>query len=376
MTIAIRMICYLIILILISYSLLRYFHLWTRTGIPYCLYYILQGILLLNLLICQRRVVWIPNEILRNVLQGISAVYLSIMLYTPPLCFVRGIIRWIGDHKKKKGRIYRFFNHPARSIYCFLIFSICVGVLSFIQMRHISMTEYSVAIEKNAGQDNMKVALISDAHIGSAMTRTSLSKTITRINETKPDIVILCGDIFDSNTTKELREYSIQCLNKLQTKYGIYYIEGNQEVHLKEDLRNLLKDSEIKVLLDQTITLQNGIQLVGLRDLSDKRKNPVDRVLQSIAKESPVIVASHRPVDLETISSLGVDLTVCGHTIGGQYPLGFLPVSLVNDMVYGQKKIASMTAVTTSGAGGYGIPSKVTSKSEFVLIQLQLTGKK
>ena len=112
--------------------------------------------------------------------------------------------------------------------------------------------------------------------------------------------------------------------------------------------------------------LTDGIQLVGLRDSADKKKISPEQLLSGIDTEQPVLVLSHRPKDLELLSRAGADLVLCGHTHGGQYPLGFLAALAANDMNYGIKKYGTMTAVTTSGAGGDGIPSKLTVPSEIV----------
>ena len=155
--------------------------------------------------------------------------------------------------------------------------------------------------------------------------------------------------------------------------YGVYYIEGNQEARTG-NFEKKFEGSDIHILQDQTIYLTNGVQLVGLRDSMNSDKLPLESVLLGLDSEKPVITVSHRPVSLNELSDLGSDLTLCGHTIGGQYPFGSLFVRATGDMVYGQKTFQTMQAITTSGAGGYGIPAKFTSKSEIVIINVTFTG--
>ena len=101
--------------------------------------------------------------------------------------------------------------------------------------------------------------------------------------------------------------------------------------------------------------------------MSDKDKILPSSYLEQIKKDSPyTIVISHRPRKLEDIARYNVNLTLCGHTAGGQYPLTGWIENLSSDMIYGIKKTGTMTVVTTSGVGQYGIPSKIMAPAEIV----------
>ncbi len=372
MSIILRMICYFVIVLLICYSLLRYYHLWSRNNLPNTAYFVLQIVFLICLVICQRKASLLPGGIFGSIFQGISAVYFSIMVFTPILCFIRGVIRIAGGRMKKHGKIYRFFNHPARSIYCFLVLTAMFGGFAFFQMRHLVTTEYQISLAKTSDDESMNIALISDVHLGSGVTENGLVKLIEKTNACNPDLILLCGDIIDNNTSAGLRSACAKHLKSFKAKYGVFYIEGNKEA-LINHYEKLFEESNVKFLEDQTIYLANGVQLIGLRDQSNKDKLPVEQVLLGMDSEKPIIVASHRPVDLDKLAGAGTDLVLCGHTIGGQYPLGNFYARLSNDMVYGQKKFDKMNAITTSGAGGYGVPVKFISKSEIALVHVTFT---
>ena len=128
MVIVTKITIYFIVFILIGYSLLRFYHLWNRRGLPDWLYWMFQAVMLGTFFICQNKSVWIPDSMFKKGLLIFSAITFNVYLYTPVFCFVRGCIRWI--HKKveaKRGhRINRFFsfvNHPAKPIYLFIILS-------------------------------------------------------------------------------------------------------------------------------------------------------------------------------------------------------------------------------------------------------------
>ncbi len=364
----------LAVLLLVSYSVLRYHHLWNRYHLPDIPYFVIQAFFILLALLCGIKASWIPNEAVRNVLQAVSAVYASVMLYTPVFCFFRGIVRFVGKRMKNKGRVFRFFNHPSKSIYCIFFLTALIGVVSFCRMRYVVVTDYQVSVRKPAETEEMKIVFLSDPGLGSTMTKESFAGLVSRINRCEPDLVILCGDILDRNVSGPLKSYAAEHLQDLSATYGVFYVEGNKELRMGEDFAAWFENIGITVLNDRTAHLANGVQLVGLRDLSDPEKLPPETVMQGVDRERPVVVASHRPKELKKLSAAGGDLVCCGHTLGGQYPLGSLAVRAVNDMNYGIKEYGAMRAITTSGAGGCGIASKLTAPSEIVLIRVSFEG--
>lgn len=362
-----RMCFYMFVALLAGYSLLRYYLLWKRTKIPNALYFVFQVVLLGALYICYQKVPLIKNELFRNVLQGISAIYFCILVYTPLFCLIREWIRRCGKKKEKKGKIYRFFNHPAKSIYVILGITVLIGLYSFINMRFINATEYSVRIEKEAEEETFTVAFIADLHVGSGVTRYGIDSMIEKVNEMQADIIVLGGDVFDQNTTDQMKQYTLNGLKKLEAEYGVFFVEGDHELKQKEPFTDQITQLGITVLQDQATYLVNGIQLVGLRDHIDQKKQSVDFIMNSLDKEKPIVVISHRPKELKKLSEYGVDLVLSGHTHGTDW--------LSHDMVYGEKKYGTMTAITTSGVGGYGIPSKVIVPSEIVKIEISMKEK-
>jgi len=357
-----RMCFYMLAALMAGYSLLRYYLLWKRTKVPNALYFVFQVALLGTLYICYQKVPLISNEILRNVLQGISAVYLCVLVYTPVFCLVREIIRRLGKKKEKKGKFYRFFNHPARSIYMILGITVVIGIYSFINMRLVCMNEYAVAVEKSAQEKEFTIAMISDLHVGSGVTRHGLNRMVEKTNAMKADIIVIAGDVFDKNTTDSMKQYTLEKLKELDAEYGVFFVEGDHELKQKEPFTDQISELGITVLQDQATYLVNGIQLVGLRDRIDQKKESLDFIMNGLDKEKPIIVVSHRPKELKELSEYGADVVLSGHTHGMDW--------LSNDMVYGTKKYGTMTAITTAGAGGYGIPSKVIVPSEILKIKV------
>lgn len=377
MVIVTKITIYFIVFILIGYSLLRFYHLWNRRGLPDWLYWMFQAVMLGTFFICQNKSVWIPDSMFKNGLLIFSAITFNVYLYTPVFCFIRGCIRWI--HKKveaKRGhRINRFFsfvNHPAKPIYLFIILSLILGIFSYANAVHMVTTEYAVSVpETNKKTEKMVIAFITDCHLGSAIDQNQWIKLVDKINDMQPDLLILGGDIVDNNTPDSYYTLLTDTLGRLQPAFGKFCVEGDNEAEQTDDYAEQMEKAGVTFLKDQTAYLYNQYRLIGLRDMSDKDKILPSSYLEQIKKDSPyTIVISHRPRKLEDIAQYNVNLTLCGHTAGGQYPVTGWIENLSSDMIYGIKKTGTMTVVTTSGVGQYGIPSKIVAPAEIVKITL------
>ena len=59
------------------------------------------------------------------IMHAYSVIYGSVMILTPILCFVRGIVRFIGKKAGCAGKYTAFFNHPTKLILGFLLLPVC-----------------------------------------------------------------------------------------------------------------------------------------------------------------------------------------------------------------------------------------------------------
>ena len=89
----------------------------------------------------------------------------------------------------------------------------------------------------------------------------------------------------------------------------------------------------------------------------------------------PVIVMDHEPKEFKQLSEAGADLDLSGHTHDGQIFPGNLVTGMMWENSCGYKKIGNMHSVVTSGAGVWGPPLRVGTKSEVCQITVRFSGK-
>ncbi len=260
--------------------------------------------------------------------------------------------------------------------------------------RQIQMTRYSVEIpsESMSGK-SMKIVLAADLHLGYSIGYKQVEKMVNMINEAKPDLVCLSGDIFDNyyealDNPEKIRE----ALSGINSKYGVYACYGNHDyeeeilagftfdseeyVYIGDKMRKLLYDAGIRTLEDESVLIDDSFYLVGRKDYSSRKKsgsgrmNP-EELLGGLDLEKPVIVMDHQPRELQELAAAGADMDLCGHTHDGQMFPGNLMTSLIWENSCGYLKKGEMHNIVTSGAGIFGPYMRVGTKSEIVEIDVK-----
>lgn len=278
-------------------------------------------------------------------------------------------------------------KRPSRILACGLAPLVLVaGVLSYgwWNMYHIVETTYQIPTDKTLSQP-YRAVLIADLHYGNGITGEALAEQCDRISAREPDFVLLGGDIVDENTTLEGMQEACALLGSIRSRYGIYYVCGNHDrnayrndpAYTIRELYGTLTAHGITVLEDETVVLNGDITLMGRADpgfSAQYGRASVQELLDKAHADPDTfwLVADHQPMELAKSAALGVDLTVSGHTHGGQvFPIGLCDRLVhFNEMNYGCRERDGMYTVVTSGICGWGFPIRTEARSEYVWLEI------
>ncbi|SHH22875.1 metallophosphoesterase [Desulforamulus hydrothermalis] len=239
--------------------------------------------------------------------------------------------------------------------------------------QKINLQRYDINIPKAAGQ--LRIVMLSDIHIDSAKPRDYVETMVRRINLLNPDLVVLTGDIFDDKDISVLTKEK-EILRHIKAKYGVFGVLGNHEYYtgnLSEIIKTL-KEANIVILRDEAVEIA-GVCLVGRDDVSQKRK-PLASLLAGAAKDKPIILLDHQPVNLEEARLAGVDLQLSGHTHRGQFFPNQLITRRIYEVDYGYLAKENLQVIVSSGYGTWGPPVRLGTRSEIVEIIITFTGTK
>ena len=242
--------------------------------------------------------------------------------------------------------------------------------------------EYNISVNKSAGSvKTLRIAAVSDIHLGSIIRKRSLKKMSAIIKDLKPDIVLLLGDIVDGEIGPVLRGDLLQYFTWPQCTDGLYAITGNHEFIGGAD-RTIpyIESKGIRVLKDEIITLDGGIQLIGRIDRDSfrfykKERKTLGELMQQVDTTKPVILLDHQPFHLDETAKYGIDLELSGHTHNGQmWPLNYV-TSMIYELSYGYMKKRNTNFIVSSGYGLWGPRVRSGSRSEVLLINITFNGK-
>lgn len=336
----------------------------------------------------------LPQGPLKHFMSGIGNLWLGTLLYTIIIFtiafFLKLIYFTLSDippHKVYKSKVYKI------SGFISFFFIAVVTIWGAINARNIHTTKYKININKKTNLAELNIVMVADLHLGYNIGYLEIEKMVKKINNEHPDIVIIAGDIFDNNYDALDSPSKIKkAFKRIKSKYGIYAVYGNHDIDEKtlagftfdynaykvSDLRmdQLLKDSDINLLRDEYVYIDNSFYLYGRPDYQrlgrniSKRKTP-QQITKKMDKTKPIIVIDHQPRELQELQKAGVDLDLSGHTHDGQVFPGNILTSLMWDNSYGLKKYQNFTSIVTSGVGVYGPNMRVGTIAEITAIKVK-----
>ncbi|AIQ26716.1 metallophosphoesterase [Paenibacillus sp. FSL H7-0737] len=255
-----------------------------------------------------------------------------------------------------------------------------IGLVSYgiYNANQIKEVTYPIQIHKSTSLDHLNIVLISDLHLGYVNDVKFIEDVVDRINNMQPDIVLMSGDIFNGNYyALSNPSKGIELLNTIQSTYGVYACLGNHDAGRSYDeIVNFIDKSNIRLLNDEHVVIDNQFVVVGRRDSSPigdqgNARAVTSEVMSSINTTMPVIVMDHQPTNMIQYGD-DVDLILSGHTHQGQvFPANLITNAMFTvDYGHYQKNQNSPNVIVTSGAGTWGPPLRIGTNSEIALIKV------
>jgi uncharacterized protein len=176
----------------------------------------------------------------------------------------------------------------------------------------------------------LRVAQISDLHIGMQLRAPRLRELVARVNALEADLLVITGDVFDFDAS--FIEEGCRELAALSAPLGVYCVLGNHDVYTGADAvaAGLSRFTRIRVLRDAWVRLELAgaeLALAGVEDTGrgwserDGTHDALVRLAREIPAGLPRLLLVHRPSYFEQAARLGFPLALAGHTHGGQIAL-------------------------------------------------------
>lgn len=226
------------------------------------------------------------------------------------------------------------------------------------------------------GFSSIKIAAASDIHLGSIISNGRLERFVRMMNEQKPDIILLAGDIFDEDLGPVIQKDMGKLLSQLSAPLGVYAITGNHEyIGGVEQAVKYLEEHNIIVIRDTVFTPKGILNIVGRDDKQSKvmggnPRQELVNIVENIDKHLFTILLDHQPYNLNEGVENGIDLQISGHTHHGQmFPFNLI-TSAIFEVSRGYKQIENTHIYVSTGFGTWGPPVRVGNRPEIVVFEI------
>ncbi len=249
----------------------------------------------------------------------------------------------------------------------------------FWNARNLRVRPLAITIDKKRNGAPLRIALISDMHMGTIIAKKRVARMVEKINSIKPDLVLMAGDQIDGNPHPVMELDLGKVLEKIESKYGVYAITGNHEyIGDAEIACAYLQSHGVKMIRDSAVEVA-GVYLVGREDGAAKQFAHLDRkelseLMAPLDRSKPIILMDHTPFHLEQAEQNGVDLQVSGHTHHAQiWPFSYI-TKKIYEVSWGYKKKGNTHIYVSCGAGTWGPPIRIGNRPEVVEITITFRG--
>jgi len=174
--------------------------------------------------------------------------------------------------------------------------------------------------------DGLRIAQLSDIHIGSYMSAAEVRRAVAMANELNPDLSVVTGDFITG--PGDPLQACIAELSGLRAPLGVWGCNGNHEIYAdaQEESAELFAQHGMKLLRQENAEIDwrgGKFNLIGVdyqlaRSRSGRRLAMLASAGSLVRRGMPNILLSHNPNSFPRAAELGIDLMLTGHTHGGQ----------------------------------------------------------
>jgi predicted MPP superfamily phosphohydrolase len=271
--------------------------------------------------------------------------------------------------------VWRLVLAPAELLWWSLLLLIVV----FIYARFVEPQRIIVRRERKefrAGGRPVRIALISDLHLGVFKGERFLRRILAKIRAAEVDLVIIPGDLINDPSRQEL---SRVFLPLAELDRPIYVVTGNHDArkpgyYRSEEVREVLRPL-VQVMDNAVSDWWEGDRRVKLFGLSDLMEGQADyEILEGMSPDDFNLVIAHNPDAAYLMAErLPAHLVVSGHTHAGQIrlpPISNWLIPTKFPFIRGWYQVNGRPVYVSSGLGEVGLPMRFLIPPEVVILDL------
>ena len=253
-----------------------------------------------------------------------------------------------------------------------------MGFGVFIQRHDFHVREVDAPIP-NLPKDlqGLRLVQVSDIHLSAFLSERELERVVGMANEQRAQIALVTGDLITAEG--DPLDACLRQLARLRAEAGVLGCLGNHEIYARSGDETTRQGARVGIefLRQQARALRFGnatLNVVGV-DYQRMGMKQLAGVEKLVAPGATNILLSHNPNAFDTAARQGFDLTLSGHTHGGQIAVEILdralsPMRFYTPYVYGLFRKERAALWVTRGLGTVGVPARIGAPPEIAVIRL------
>lgn len=225
--------------------------------------------------------------------------------------------------------------------------------------------------------DGLRILQLSDIHMSPFLREPDLERVIDMANDTRPHLAVVTGDLITG--IHDPLELCMKQLSRLKADAGVLGCNGNHEIFARAEdrVQTLGRRLGMNFLRGEAVLLRFGkarINVVGV-DYQPMRSVYLSGMEKLVRPDALNLLLSHNPDVFPAAAAKGYQVTLAGHTHGGQVTVEILHqwanvARFFTPYVYGRYHREGAVLYVTRGIGTVGVPARIGAPPEIPVIRL------
>jgi predicted MPP superfamily phosphohydrolase len=312
-------------------------------------------------------------------LRGAALIWamLSVLLAGAWLVW-RGLVAMLGVSQSQEHSPARrgFLNAAGAALFAAPVATVGYGV--FVQRLNVRLREQRIAIPGLADDlDGLRIVQLTDIHLSPFLSERELRHAVGMANETNAHLALVTGDMITGSG--DPLDLCLKSLGDLRAEAGTFGCLGNHEIYAQAENYATEQGARlgIRYLRSEAVRLKFGAAAMNLAGVDYQRFHEPYLLGAEKMIEAGVfnVLLSHNPDVFPVAARQGYDLTVAGHTHGGQVRVEILREDLniarfFTPYVDGLYREQGRTIFVSRGIGTIGLPARLGAPPEVALLRL------
>jgi hypothetical protein len=253
-----------------------------------------------------------------------------------------------------------------------------VGYGVFIERLDMKFREQSIQVPGlHPDLDGLRLVQLTDIHLGVFLPDRAVERAVGMANETRAHIALVTGDLISFRG--DPLDACLDRLARLRSDAGTFGCMGNHEIYAESEDYTAEQGARqgMRFLRSHAASLKFGNATLNLGGVDYQHmRAPYLRGAERLVRPGALnVLMSHNPDVFPVAAAQGWDVTLAGHTHGGQVRVEILRQDLsvarfFTPYVDGLYRDGSSSIFVSRGIGTIGVPARLGAPPEVALIRL------